>query len=173
MIRCPKCGSRFNPLEGQAENEWTEIVGLVPVFGNHARLVFEYVELFSVSPLRMKGKKILRLMEGLAGIWKAEKFRMNRKEYAVSRAGIVDALTVCCNKNFPSPLENHNYLKKVMMGVSEREMTGRREREDEKLRRLEGRKVRSFEDEKGISAEEFKRQRRIESLVDQVGRMKP
>ncbi|MBN2060723.1 MAG: hypothetical protein JW882_09945 [Deltaproteobacteria bacterium] len=167
MIRCTKCGELINPQEGQAENEWIEIIRLLPVFGKHSRLAFEYVELFSVTPLRMKGKKILRLLTGLAKLFDSEEYVFNRKKYKISRTGIVEALTIVCNKHFDRPLENNNYLIKVMIGISEREMKEQRDLADRRQREREkaGRKP----EEDGITAVEFKKQTGIESLTDKIG----
>ena len=175
MIRCPKCGERFNPQDGQAEYEWTEIIRLLPEFDGHSRLFFEYIELFSVVPLRMKGKKILRILKELIRLFEGEKFKYQKREYRISKAGIVEALQVVCNKQFASSLENHNYLKKVMIGVADRELKERRDARDKEQRRSEEQKVRrsdidGIEEGEVITAEEYKKKRGIESLVESIGR---
>ena len=175
MIRCPKCGEQFRLQAGQAEGEWAEIISLLPEFGRNGRLVFEYVELFSVVPLRGKGKKILRLIKQMAALFGSEKFNFQKKEYRVSKAGIVEALSVVCNKQFSACLENHNYLKKVMIGISEREQKERRDRADKDLRKREeavgrvGSKQYAVEEEV-ITADEFKKKRGIESLAGKIGK---
>lgn len=135
MIRCTKCGASFEPQEGQAEGEWISIIRLLPVFGKDSRLVFEYVELFGISPLRMKGKKILRLLREVTKLFEVGKFSYQKKEYSVSRAGIMEGLSVVCNKSFTAPLEGHNYLKKVLIGISEREQKDTRDKADADQRR--------------------------------------
>uniref|UniRef100_A0A6M3ISK8 Uncharacterized protein n=1 Tax=viral metagenome TaxID=1070528 RepID=A0A6M3ISK8_9ZZZZ len=176
MIRCPKCGERFGLQEGQAEGEWAEIISLLPIFGNHGKIVFEYVELFGVVPLRGRGKKILRLLKEVAKLFGSEKFDFQKREYRISKVGIMEALQVVCNKQFSSKLENHNYLKKVMMGIAEHEQKERRDRADKDLRRLEDKKMRRLEDKdeqaegEVITAGEYKKRKKIDSLVDQIGK---
>jgi len=174
MMRCPKCGERFNPKVGQAEGEWSDIIKLLPAFGRHGRLVFEYTELFSLHPLTEKGKKIYRILAGLAAIFQEEKFLFDRKEYRISRAGIVEALTVVCNKQFQSPLENHHYLMKVMIGISDRERKAVRDEDDKRQREREagGRRSEVRDQEEGpiVTAEEYKRRMGIESLAEWVGK---
>ena len=172
MIRCTKCGERINPQEGQAEGEWADIIRLLPAFEKHSRIAFEYVELFSVMPIRMKGKKILRLLTGIAKLYQSEKFIFDRREYRISKAGIVEALTIVCNKHFTVPLENHHYLQKVMIGISERELSEARDLED-KIQRENERRLRSGGRDQGsegrITAQEYKSKKGIKSLVDSIG----
>lgn len=171
MIRCPKCGNKFPLQDGQAEGEWSDIISLLPSFGPHSRLVFEYVELFGVSPLRGRAKKILRLLKEMAALLGSEKFDFQKKQYAISKAGIVESLKVVCNKNL-TQLENHNYLKKVMIDVATREQKELRDAQDKNLRKREQEHVREVaqEQEKAISAAEYKQKKRIDSLVDQIGK---
>lgn len=44
-----------------------------------------------------------------------------------------------CNKSFASPLENHNYLKKVMVTISETEATKRSVADERTLKEKEDR----------------------------------
>jgi len=159
--------------------EWGEIIRLLPVFGSHARLAFEYVELFGVLPLRMKGKKILRLLQDVALLLRTGSFRYQRREYHISEPGIWEALRIVCNKHFEQPLENHNYLKKVMIGISERERKEARdaaEREQkQREERLRGRPMTAdgrqmTVDGRAMSAEEFKRRAGVESLAGLIGK---
>lgn len=127
--------------EAQAEGEWADIMRLLPYFEGHGRLVFEYVELFSISPLKLKSKKILRLLKEVAKLFESSRFMFQKKEYEVSKPGIVEGLRAVCNKGFQEPLQNHNYLKKVLIGIAERERKGRREIEDKKVREAEDRRL--------------------------------
>ena len=172
MIRCTKCGEMIDPKEGQAEGDWVDIIRLLPAFEKHSRLAFEYVELFSIMPLRIKGKKILRLLKGIAKLFESETFVFNRRAYKISKAGIVEALKIVCNKNFTAPLENHNYLMKVMIGISERELKERRDAEDKLLKKKEEIKRSGTGDQEpgeDITAQEFKERHGIKSLADQIG----
>lgn len=123
--------------KAMAEQEWVDVMQLLPVFGNHSRLAFEYVEKFAIHPMTIKVKKILRLLTDLAGLFKTGKFVINRLEYEVSQRGICEALTVVNNKNFDAPLENHNYLKKVLTSIAEKERTEARTKLDKDLRKRE------------------------------------
>jgi hypothetical protein len=125
--------------EAMAEQEWVDVMQLLPVFGTNSRLAFEYVEKFSIHPMTIKVKKILRLLTDLAGLFKTGKFVINRLEYEVSQRGIVEALTEMNNRNFEQPLVNHNYLKKVLTSIAEKERTDRRASADAALQRNEKR----------------------------------
>lgn len=123
--------------EAMAEQEWVDVMQLLPVFGNHSRLAFEYVEKFAVHPIYKNVKKLLRLLTDVAGLFKTGKFVLNRCEYEVSQRGIVEALTVVNNKCFDAALENHNYLKKVLTSIAEKERTEGRHALDKDLKRRE------------------------------------
>jgi len=186
MMKCPYCSKEFDPREAQAEAEWREIIALLPAFGPHSRLAFEYCEKFGVTPLRIRTKKLLRLLGEVAALFRGERFAYNRKEYRISGAGIAEALKTVCNKHFDRPLENHNYLKKVMISISEREARERSIRQERELRKREellrggirpacrpqsgrpdcGRQAGG--EEGGISAEEYKRRAGIRSLAEMV-----
>lgn len=123
--------------EAMADQEWVDVMQLLPVFGAHSRLAFEYVEKFSIHPVKEKVKKILRLLTDLAGLFKTGKFILNRLEYDVSQRGIIEALTEINNRNFEQPLVNHNYLKKVLTSIAEKERDERRYALDKDLQRRE------------------------------------
>lgn len=148
----------------------------LPLFGRNGRLVFEYIELFGVNPLKLKGGKVLRLIKQVKQVADGEAFTYNRKKYRVSKAGVFEGLQVCCNKNFDTPLENHNYLKKVLVSISEREEKERSVEGERKLREKEdGIRERSGSKDasmgKGMSMAEYqRRKKRIDSLGDQVGK---
>ncbi len=151
--------------------EWGEIIRLLPAFGSHARLAFEYVELFGVLPLRMKGKKILRLLQDVSALLRTGSFRYQRREYHISEPGIWEALRIVCNKHFEQPLENHNYLKKVMIGISERERKEARDAAEREQKQREERLRKGVSgDGRAMSAEEFKRRAGVESLAGIIGK---
>lgn len=103
------------------DQEWREILLMQPKFGEHARLVFEYCELFGVNPLAVKTKKLLRLLKDVSIFFESKRFSYQKREYEVSIPVVVTALRTVCNKHFEQPLENQNYLKRVMMTLAERE----------------------------------------------------
>lgn len=112
------------------DENWRAVIQLLPVFGIHGKLVWEYIEKFGVTPVTIKAAKIRRLLEEMARLFESKEFRYQKKKYEVSLAGIVDGLRRVCSKNFPMPIENHNYLKKVLIGTTEseqKEQTAKRE----------------------------------------------
>jgi hypothetical protein len=174
MIRCDKCGDKIDLTAGIFTDDWVEIMQLLPSFGGSSRLVFEYIELHGVFPLQKKSKKILRLLTDMARLFNSEKFRFGRAEYFISRAGIAEALTIVCNKNI-ADLDGHNYLKKVMISISDRERKDARDAEDKALREKEknhfnGHRPTLTDTEELKSFSEFKKSQGIESLADSIGR---
>ncbi|MCE5212972.1 MAG: hypothetical protein LLG40_15630 [Deltaproteobacteria bacterium] len=87
----------------------------------HSSAVMGYVSLFGVTPFHLKAAKFRRIMEGMVKLFDARTFNYQKKVFRISHAGIVEALDICIKKNFNEQLENDNYLKKVMIGISERE----------------------------------------------------
>jgi len=168
-MRCPYCNKDFDPREATAEAEWREIIGLLPDFGPYSRLAMEYCELFGVTPLRIKSKKLLRLLREAAVLFRNESFKFHKRQYRISRTGIAEALRTVCNKHFETPLENHNYLKKVMIGISEREQREEGIRREKELRRKEA-SIMAGVREESITADEYKRRAGIESLAAMVGK---
>ncbi|MBW2599983.1 MAG: hypothetical protein JRC60_07920 [Deltaproteobacteria bacterium] len=120
-FKCPYCGKECNFMEVQAEGDLYAIIKLVPVFGKHSNLVWAYVELFGISPLKAKTKKLLLLLEEMARLFQAEGFSYRKKIYRISRAGIAEALNITVHRDFPDRLTNHNYLKKIMISIAEKE----------------------------------------------------
>lgn len=141
MLRCPKCGADIDPREARAEADWLEIIRILPELGAHGRLAWEYVELFGARPIRMKPAKILRRLQEVARLLREERFMYRKKTYPISRAGILEALKEVCNRTFEEPLTNDNYLKAVMVSVSDRERKEGRDRQDREQREREARKA--------------------------------
>lgn len=169
MIRCPKCAYRFDFREAQVDDNWRAIIKLLPAFGKHGNLVFEYVRNFGIDPLRIKSDKVLRLLRQMAKLFESESFEWRKTTKKISKSGIMEALEITVNKNFDIPLENHNYLKKVMKGIAEREEKERGRLAEKKLREKElmqaqgaGRRAQGKE---GITAAEYKKKKGIEKLV--------
>lgn len=108
-------------MEMQLDNDLHAIIKLMPAFGQHTHVAMGYCYLFGVSPLRLKAKKLRVLLEELRRLFETESFIYERRRYAISRAGIAEALDVMVKRNFSSTLTNHNYLKQVMMGIAEKE----------------------------------------------------
>lgn len=172
-MRCPECGEIFNVADAMMDAEWREIMlEVVPAFGPHARLAFEYVEKFGTNPMRMKSKKILRLLKEVQRLFASGRFVYQTKTYKISQPGVLASLGTVCNREFDRPLTNHNYLKQVMIQQAKDELKQKRVELDRDLKkREEGSSVRQFEDDE-ISREEFKRQAGydISKLAGMIGR---
>ena len=117
------------------DENWRSIIKLLPTFGHYANVVFEYVEMFGVTPLRVKPAKVLRILSDVAKLFGSNSFRYRKKLYSITTKGIGEALVVVCNKSFSAPLENHNYLKKVMIGIVEKEQKGKDKKSKKKKRK--------------------------------------
>ncbi len=138
-MRCPMCGGEFNALEAIMDSEWRDIISLLPTFGGHGKLVFEYVEKFGVNPIRIKSKKILRLLTEMSKLVRTGEFVYNRRKQTASSLVVIEAIKVVNNKHFAEPLENHNYLKKVMISLADEEAKEESKRAERELRLKEDR----------------------------------
>lgn len=116
------------------DQEWRDILLIQPKFGEHAKLVFEYVEKFGVTPLALKTAKILRLLKEMLALFEQKRFQYQKREYQASPAVIVESLKTTCNKCLPGSLHNHNYLKQVMMSINERDDSKTRNEREKYLR---------------------------------------
>ena len=126
-------------MELQAESDLMAIIKMQPAFGKNAHLVWGYIELFGITPLKAKTKKIRILLEELKNLFDAEAFAFNKNPYRISQAGIADALNLVVHKHFAEPLENHNYLKKVMITIADREERAASQHRDREQREREDR----------------------------------
>jgi len=164
MICCPKCMYKFDYREAVMDDDWRKIIILLPVFERHGKLVFEYAEKFGINPLRIMGK-----------LFESESFEWRKSTKSISKSGIVEALDIVVNKHFDVPLENHNYLKKVMVGISDREGKEKSKRAERETRERETSSVHrspvaETDDENPISAEEFRKRKK--ELAEQMERLK-
>ena len=157
------------------DDDWRGIITLLPVFGRHGKLVFEYVEKFGIKPLSIKSSKVLRLLRQMGKLFETESFQWQSITKSISKSGIVEAQEIVVNKNFDVPLENHNYLKKVMVGISDREGKENSKRAEREMREKETSSVHrspvaETDDENPISAEEFRKRKK--ELAEQIDKMK-
>lgn len=152
------------------DEELRDIIGLLPKFGGYQKLAMEYVELFGVTPLRIKTKKTLRLLTQVATFLEKEEFDFERKTCRISKRGVAEALNLTCNKHFDGPLRNHNYLKTVMKSISEREQRERSVEGEKQLRKKEERIRGGVREEPGVSLKDFKKRQGIEILADGIGK---
>jgi len=119
---CPYCKKELDFMEIQMDKDLQFIFDVLPAFGTrYAQYVMGYCYLFGVSPLKLKAKKLRLILEEMKRLFDAQSFSYQKKNYPISHAGIAEALDICIKKNFETPLDSHNYLKKIMIGISERE----------------------------------------------------
>lgn len=118
------------------------VIAALPSFGTrYSHLVMGYAQLFGVTPMHLKAKKLRLIIEEMKKLFDAQSFTWQKKLYPISHAGIAEALDICIKKNFTEHLENHNYLKKVMVGISEREAKDGSRRAEKDLRTREDRSL--------------------------------
>jgi len=108
-------------MELQTDSDLYAIIKMSASFGKHNNLVWAYIELFGITPMRPKTKKIRILLEEMKTLFDAQAFNYQKKRYPISQAWIAEALNVVVHRHFADRLESHNYLKKIMIGISERE----------------------------------------------------
>ena len=120
-LDCPYCGKTIDLEEMIMDADLLACIRMLDTFTPHANLVAAYTELFGITPLRTKRKKWRLLLEEMKRLFDSESFTFDRSVYSISRAGIAEALSLVVHRHWTSKLENHNYLKKIMIGIAERE----------------------------------------------------
>ncbi len=119
-LKCPKCRAPYDLRDAIKDEALVDIIKLLPAFGAHSSLIFEYVSLFdSVRPIRPL--KLLRLLKEVRDIYVAERFTYHKRIYRISKKGFAEGLKMVNNRQFSEPLANHNYLKKVLITLAEKE----------------------------------------------------
>jgi hypothetical protein len=108
-------------MEMQQDKDLVAINMMSAGFGKNAHLVWAYIELFGVTPMRAKTKKIRVILEEIKGLFDSGAFKYQKRKYEISQAGIAEALNIVIHRHFETHLDSHNYLKKIMIGISERE----------------------------------------------------
>jgi len=154
-VKCPHCGKTYDLDEARANVDLVSIITMADTFGRESSLVWAYVELFSVTPLRRHLAKIRRILTEVKSLFDAGTFRFQGKTFSISRAGIVEALNHAVHKYWPTMPTNHNYLKTVMVGIAEKERQAKGKRDEAKLRKKEeGLRQGETYDDSGMSDEE-------------------
>ncbi len=159
-VKCPKCRQEYDLKATIREEDLFAILQMRDVFVPNSALVFEYADLFdTVRPI--KAAKLLRLLTELKVVWKSGEFNHGKRRFKISRDGMAQALRTVCNRTFSEPLTNHNYLKKVMVSISEKEEEARSIQDEKALKKKEG-KLRSGRrpenEEKGSMPDWFKKE---------------
>lgn len=124
-------------MDMQGEEDLIAIIKMQPVFGKYAHLVWAYLELFNIIPMKAKTKKIRIILEEMSNLFKTETFNFQKKTYRISLNGISDALNVIVHRHFDMPLKSHGYLKSIMIGISEREGRENSRQSEKDLRKKE------------------------------------
>lgn len=135
-VKCVRCGFPQDIRDASKNQSLIEIIQMQVVFAPHSRLVFEYAELFDTTR-PIKPAKLCRVLSELKDIWSNGMFAYQKTVYVISRDGIAQGLKLVCNKNFAAPLENHNYLKKVLISIAEDETKKRGDLAEKELRHRE------------------------------------
>jgi len=149
------------------------VIAALPSFGaRYSHLVMGYAQLFGVTPMHIKAKKLRLIIEEMKKLFDAQSFTWQKKLYPISHAGIAEALDICIKKNFSEHLENHNYLKKVMVGISEREGKEGSRRAEKDLRKKEldsGLRRNDSEEEVPLRITPEQAQKNLEKVRDILG----
>ncbi|MDX9820637.1 MAG: hypothetical protein RBT20_01785 [Syntrophales bacterium] len=135
--KCPYCRHEVELMEIFHESDTTAVIQMLPAFGKHSHIVMEYCYLFGVSPWRLKAHKLRVVLSELKALFDSESFHYQKRIYRISQAGIVEALNVVIHRNFTDCLDSHNYLKKIMIGIAEREEKETGRQAERELRKKE------------------------------------
>jgi len=127
-------------MEIQMDKDLRFVFDALPSFGTrYSHLVMGYCQLFGVTPFHIKAKKLRLLIEEMKRLFDAQAFSYQKKTYAITHSGIAEALDLCVKKDFQQHLENHNYLKRVMVTIAEREGKTQSRQAEKDLRAREDR----------------------------------
>ena len=131
-ITCPYCTAKIELEAVLKDTIILQAFKMLPEFGMHARLVFEYAELFRIGP-PFNARKLVRILTEVKEFSQGH-FDFQKRRYEISRDGLATALRTVCNAQLKSPITGHNYLKRVMIDISEKEKEGRSKDDERKLR---------------------------------------
>ncbi len=137
-MKCANCGHEINLVEDRKGGAIMECIRMSGRFGQASNLVFEYALLrLGGRSIKEQELKLCRILEGLLKLWESGKFVLQKKQFTISQVGILAALKAVCDRGLKGPLENDNYLKKVMVDISEEEGKTRSIEDEKKLRKRE------------------------------------
>lgn len=157
-------------MELQMDGDLRFAFEVLPSFGQrYSHLVMGYAYLFGVTPMQIKAKKLRLILEEMKRLFDSQAFSYQKKTYAISHAGIGEALDLCVKKNFSEHLENHNYLKRVMVTIAEREGKNQSRAAEKDLRAREEKSINNVEPEQ-ISEEQRRRNlTRVGEIIKSIG----
>ena len=139
-LNCPHCRKEFNFIDMVLNKDLDYVFNVITqheMGKKYSTPVLAYVSLFAVTPFHLKSSKFRRILEEIVKLYDAQTFSFQKKMYPISHTGIIEALDVCVKKNFTDVLESHNYLKKIMTTISEREGKAASVRAEKDLRQHE------------------------------------
>lgn len=139
-VTCPYCNKNLDTMTILMDEDLSYVLEALPLFGSrYAKLVKGYVCLFGVTPYHIKAPKLRNLVEDMKRLFDAESFIYQKRKYYISHEGIAEALDIVIKRDFSKYLKNHNYLKEVMIDISEREEKNKSRQDEKNLRQREGR----------------------------------
>jgi len=136
-FNCPNCRKEYDFMALRLSADLNAIIAMLNTFGRHHAVVWAYAELFGVVPFHAKAKKLRLILEELKKLFDASGFSYQKRLYRISPEGIAEALNVVVKKNFADGLDSHNYLKKVMINIADREDKDSGRRTEKDLRKKE------------------------------------
>jgi hypothetical protein len=141
-------------MDVQLDQDLRAIIAMSDAFGRHRALVWAYAELFGVTPMRAKAKKLRLILAEMKALFDAGSFSYRKQRYRISADGVAEALNLVVRRHFGDGLDSHNYLKKIMIGIADREA-----RDDGKQaeRDLRGREERLMAGRRGDDADDATR----------------
>jgi hypothetical protein len=146
---CPYCRKECDFMDLQLDGDLRAIIAMSDAFGRHRALVWAYAELFGITPLRAKAKKTRVILESVKKLFDAGGFSYQKRLYAIGIDGIAEALNIVVQRNFADGLDSHNYLKKIMIGISEREGKTAGKQAEKDLRKKEAALMAADRDDRG------------------------
>lgn len=140
-FNCPYCRKECDFMDLQLSGDLRAVIAIAEGFGRNRGLVWAYAELFGITPLHAKAKKLRLILEEMKRLFDGGGFSYRKQLYAISAEGIAEALNVVVKKTFPDPLDSHNYLKKIMIGIADRQAKDSGRAAEKGLRGREARAV--------------------------------
>ncbi len=129
-------------MDIQISKDLEFVIAALPTFGSrYSHLVMGYAQLFGVTPMHVKAKKLRLIIEEMKKLFDAQAFAWEKITYPISHAGIGEALDIMIKRDFRKHLTNHNYLKTIMIDISVREGKGKSKQAEKDLRAREGNAV--------------------------------
>jgi hypothetical protein len=132
--KCPACRTVIDLEDALLDQDLIAIGKLRTAFGANDYLVWAYIELFGVLPLVKRRKKTLKLLTDMKRLFDSGGFEYDRRRYEISAKGIAEGLNTVVTHYFTEHIENHNYLKKVLIGIAGRETQGASRQAERDLR---------------------------------------